>query len=82
LGQCGKIAQKSLRSKCAFVGCTHRQAIQPVATTEKMRIIKAILCLITITAIVGMAIASAACPPLAFFAVPASLMLSAIAFGV
>jgi hypothetical protein len=47
-----------------------------------MRIIKSTLVLVTLCAVVGMAVMAVACPPLAFFAVPVSMLLLALAVGV
>jgi hypothetical protein len=47
-----------------------------------MKVIKAALLLVTLCAVVGMAVVAVSCPPLAFFAVPASVMLLAVAVGV
>jgi hypothetical protein len=46
-----------------------------------MSIIRATFALAIITAIVGMAVMAVACPPLAFFAVPVSMLLLALAVG-
>jgi hypothetical protein len=47
-----------------------------------MRILKAVLVLATLCAVVGMVIITIQCPPLGFFAVPACVMLLAVAAGV
>jgi hypothetical protein len=47
-----------------------------------MQIIKAALILITLSAVAGMAVMAVQCPPLAFFAVPSSMLLLAVAVGV
>ncbi len=81
-GRCEKIPHFGLAINKAVCRVRPSVAIPRPGLPKKMSILRATFVLAIITAIVGMAAMAVAYPPLAFFAVPVSMLILALAVGV